>query len=60
LYRLADYLDMADLKPLCFAGFMTFITAANAMVELVHPFAMQHKEVSDALEDFILANWVSI
>ncbi|BGP13087.1 hypothetical protein JCM10213_000909 [Rhodosporidiobolus nylandii] len=56
VYRLADKLDIPDLKKLAFEAIVKGFTAENVLYELISPLSSQFDEVQQAAFDFAVKN----
>lgn len=56
---MADYYNESELVELCKTRFMASIWPGNVLLELLQPFGIQHKSITEALEEYAVKNWVS-
>ncbi|KAF8893869.1 hypothetical protein BD779DRAFT_957150 [Infundibulicybe gibba] len=60
MYRLADKLEIPELRSLSLAALRSGITQSNVMQELFCRFTSLYPEVQEAESDFLIANFMSI
>ncbi|KAL8276940.1 hypothetical protein RQP46_010668 [Phenoliferia psychrophenolica] len=60
IYRLADFLELPELKSLALASIMSRINVANVVEELMSDLCAHYKPVQEGLIKFAVKNWSDV
>ncbi|KAL8276954.1 hypothetical protein RQP46_010682 [Phenoliferia psychrophenolica] len=60
VYRLADYLDLSELKSLALAAILTQVDVTNVAEELTSDLSAHFEPVQEALAYFAVDNWAEV